>query len=853
MLASSWIEESNCQSAWLSLSEEENDLRTIIGYIVAAIQKIFPDKLTMTKGLVDAADMPPTKIITHNLVNELDQIQENFIVVLDDYHLIHNNDVHSVIDELLRYPPEYMHLCLLTRSDPALRIKKFRALNRMTEIRMDDLSFSAEEIVNLFEKIHGIKLEISTAVNLYQKTEGWITALRLTSIALRKNPEFENSLASFNGDLHSLSDYLAEEILSELPEQMKDLLLCTALLDAFCFDLIKSCFMSLENEAIDETDFTTLFDKLITSDLFIISLDEERNWFRYHHLFQRILLNQFKNKYNSERIHCINLAAARWYEKEGMIDQALNKLISEGEVNQAAELVKAHAHAEFLKGVGKVNTWLNKLPHELIENNPSLLLLTAWHAFGQFHLEKIPPILEKLRILIKDTEPDPQVLSELYFFEGNFQYWMGDTEGSIETLSKALENGSSLPSHVRCNIELVLAFAKQRNGAYDAISCELNSRVSESDQSEEIDRAYLYGSLAFVQLLSAKLRKAFDVAKQMQLYSEKIGAVYLLNWSYYFQASSSFQLFETDKALEYFKIISQKQFMMDTVAVIDAKAAVALIHQFTNNSEDAIILINDAIEDASETNIPQSLMVIRSAQARIALLMGDIQGAAEWAKTFDEPPNFAGMFMWQEVPWITKAKVLISIGTKESLHEAESLLNNLYELAAPAHLMIHLVEIDLLLSLVFFKSDQIEKSAEKMKAAVVKAEEEGFVRPFIEMGTQAIEPMEMLLEQNICEGFIRRISSLITERDRISSGVSQKNVFATTNMFGTEKVELTKREIETLQLLAGGLRNKEIANEIYVSEGTVKKHIYNMGQKFNTSTRVDLINKARAMGLINAD
>jgi LuxR family maltose regulon positive regulatory protein len=853
MLTSSWIEESNNQSVWLSLSEDDNDLRTFVIYIIAAIQKTFPGHLAKTEDLINAPELPSVSLIAQNLINELDQIQEDFIVILDDYHLIHDNNIHQLIDEVLKYPPEHLHLCLLTRRDPALRIRNLRVHNRMTEIRMEELTFTIEEIIELFRNIHGINLKETTAVSLQETTEGWITALRLASMASKNDPEIEESLASFKGELHTLSDFLIEEILSKLSVQLQDLLFITALLGRFCLDLTKSCFLKSENHPSEKTKLDELFNQLINSDLFLIPLDDERKWFRYHHLFQNILINQLGSRFDSRKRASIYLAAANWFEKQGLIDEALHNFILAEEYNKAAALVLANAHSEFVNGVGKVETWLNILPPEMKDNNPYLLLLNAWHAFGQFHLERIPPIIQKVNELIKDTEPAFQISTELGFFQGNFQYWMGDTEGSIKTLSKAMSHFDQVPPHVRCNIQLVLAMAMQKNGAYDKIVPETKSKINNPEKYTGIDIGYFYGILSFVHLLSGNLRKVLDAAEQMQLHTKKIKHKFLLYWSYYLQALAELQLFQTDKALKHFEIVSQKHLIVDTRAVFDSMAATALLEQFNNNSVEAIRLLTNAVNYATEISDQQSLTVIRSAQARIALMQGDLQKATEWANSFDEPPSFAGMFFWQEVPCITKSKVLINTGTRDSLQLAEEVLNLLYDLAAPNHLYIQLVEINLLQSLVLFKTNQVEKSIEKMKAALLQAEKQGFLRPFVEVGDLALEPLEIMKERNVCVDFIQEVTSLIIKRASSVSNDLHKHAFIPSNSNDNEKVVLTNRELETLYLLAEGFRNKEIANKIYVSEGTVKKHVYNMGQKFNTSTRVELINKARDLGYIQTD
>ena len=280
------------------------------------------------------------------------------------------------------------------------------------------------------------------------------------------------------------------------------------------------------------------------------------------------------------------------------------------------------------------------------------------------------------------------------------------------------------------------------------------------------------------------------------------------------------------------------------MAVFDSKASLALIQQLNDNSTEANRIISTAIEYAKEISDPLSLLVMQSAQSRIALLQGYVQTAFQWANAFNEPPSFAGMFFWQEIPWMTKAKVFIAKGTPESLQKAEEILITLYDIAAPSHLDCQLVEINLLLSIALIKMNRTEASMEKLKASVFQAEKYGFIRPFIEAGKSAIELLNSLKDTGVAVDFIHEIDELVTKASH------QKDTSPNVNIEVSEKVVLTERELETLLLLAEGLRNKEIANKLYVSEGTIKKHVYNMGQKFDTSSRVDLINKARSLGFI---
>ena len=237
----------------------------------------------------------------------------------------------------------------------------------------------------------------------------------MISLASKRKPNIENELSSFTGDLNTLSDFLIEEILSGLSENMKELLFSTALLNSFCLKLVKACFEPKKDDNSDLLRTETLFDLLINSNFFLIPLDNERKWFRYHHLFQKTLVKHLGSGFDAESIKRVHYLAAKWFEDEGLIEEALDHMVKSGKVEEAARIIEINAHNEFLKNVGIVEIWLNKLPLVVKESSPGLQMINAWLAFGEFHLEKIPPILEKVNKLIQDTIPDPQLSSELSF------------------------------------------------------------------------------------------------------------------------------------------------------------------------------------------------------------------------------------------------------------------------------------------------------------------------------------------------------------------------------------------------------------------------------------------------------
>ena len=193
-LVSCWLTESKLPYGWISLSEDDNDIGTFLEYLVAAVEKVFPEKLEKTSDLLQAAELPPVSVILNLLINELDEIEKEFVLVLDDYFLIKEKKIHDLIDGLLQYPPENMILCIITRRDPPLKIGSLRAYNRMNEIRMEDLSFKVQEIPVLYKNMIGLGISEETSERLLKRTEGWVTGLRLTAHSVKTIEQLETIL-----------------------------------------------------------------------------------------------------------------------------------------------------------------------------------------------------------------------------------------------------------------------------------------------------------------------------------------------------------------------------------------------------------------------------------------------------------------------------------------------------------------------------------------------------------------------------------------------------------------------------------------------------------------------------------
>ena len=401
VLVSAWLSTCERPSAWLSLDETVDDLGVFLAHFVAAIQAIFPGALRQTQTLLTAISLPPLGVLAGSLINELDEVEHDFVMVLDDYHTIHQREIHDLLTMLLRPPAQRMRLVLITRKDPPLPKSALLAGNQMTEVRHADLRFSTGETAAFMQNALGSPLSDEAVAVLAEKTEGWIASLRLAALALR----YSSDAASRVADLQALerdrnlTDYLMSEVLARTPPAVADFLLQTAILDRMCGPLCEA----LIGRADPEMDAQARLEWLEQNNLFTVSLDNERRWYRYHHLFRSFLQSRLEQGYAAGEVARLHARASAWYAGQGLLEEALQHALRGHEVPTAVRLMAEHRHA-----LMDAEEWqfhermLRMFPAETVAAHPDLTLMAAWVArYGRFFdLAHVLELLDRAASLV---------------------------------------------------------------------------------------------------------------------------------------------------------------------------------------------------------------------------------------------------------------------------------------------------------------------------------------------------------------------------------------------------------------------------------------------------------------------
>jgi len=322
-MAGLWLEAWDGPYAWLSLDEAENDLRKFINYLVAAIGNAFPGACDTTRSMLQAPDLPPISDLSHHLVNDLDEIEDPFILVLDDFHKIREKTVHDLMGALLAHPPQNLHLMLLTRRDPPLLTSTLRGRGQVNEIGTADLYFTVAETTAFLENILGHSVEEKTAATIQERLEGWPVGMRLISQSLKHSGDLERLLAGLKGGFATIVDYLMIEVLSQQPPEMARLMAATAILDHFCAPLCDALHELDAGPDKDEMNGDEFIARLQRDNLFLIALDTEHRWFRYHHLFRQLLQDQLNRHRRPEEIAALHSRANAWCAENDIINNAI--------------------------------------------------------------------------------------------------------------------------------------------------------------------------------------------------------------------------------------------------------------------------------------------------------------------------------------------------------------------------------------------------------------------------------------------------------------------------------------------------------------------------------------------------
>lgn len=847
-LISEWVRSLDCPSAWLSLDQYDNDLRVFLDYFITAIRSIHPEKLTETRALLGAPEMPPLRYLSGSLINELNEIEGEYVLVLDDYNLIELQPIHDLVNELIQYAPQGMHLVLCTRMDPPLPLIKLRATGQISEIRGQDLSFTVDEAHLLVQNLLRTQIDMQETNKLVAQSEGWVTGIRLAALAQRLRKGNEDVKGSLSVDNRYVVDYLVSEILENQVAVFADWLLKTSILDRFCTDLCEAICATEEGSKGAENNGQEFLNWLEASNLFVIFLDDQGQWARYNRLFQDFLQNELASRFNSGEIAVLHSLASAWFADNGLIDEALRHALSAGDVMSAAQLVERNIYKILRTGLFPVlERWLDQLPEEIVAQKPKLLLARAWVSHFQGTFEKIPPILQKIENWLGTEQIEDELKGDLDFFNAVLSFWDYQIEASMELFRGAISRMSSENLGGRNEAELYFAVASYMTGKKGEVIQKYRGMLR-NEISDSPRYGYLLASLAFIYLLSGDLARVYETAQQMAAYSEKTNNVIVSGWAFYLIGYVNFEWNNLDAAIKYFAKAVDKRFFLDVNTPVDCFAGLIYSFQALGQPGRANETADLMMEFAQESNNPHHLNLARSVQARLSLLQGDQLSAVRWLDIVESSAYTGTFFFWLEQPRLTGCRALIAKGSEDSLHQAEVRLQGYFQECQDIYNTPRMIDILLLQVLTQYKQERIDEALVSLERAINLAQPGGYIRPFVELGPEFASLFEWLKRQGVTPDYVGKILAAFPSAGNIPEERTINQQSEIENLIEP----LTNREYEILELLGKRLTNKEIAAQLVISPGTVEQHLVRIYAKLNVRRRRQAVARARELSLISS-
>jgi LuxR family maltose regulon positive regulatory protein len=848
LLVSHWIETQRVRCAWLSLDGSDSVVVIFFEYLLAAVETAIPDACPQTRRMVEAADPPTWSTLIRSFTNELDALGTPLVVVLDDYHRIQaTSEVQEFLRQLLAHPPRSLHLVILTRRDPPFDLTLARAKGALTEVRLQDLQFTVEETRTLLQEVLGLVISEEALASLQREIEGWAVGLKLVFLALRGVEDYNGFLKNLHGGIQLTQNYLLQEVIAGQPPLMRDWLLRTSILERMCADLcnaVASPEVETEPGGLNGVDFArTLKD----CNLFTIALDRQGMWFRYHHLFQDLLQAELAQRAEPDEIAELHLRASEWFEKQGMVGEAIIYALNARDSNLAAGVFERHRRVEQDQDRWRnIEKWLAAFPVETRVEQPGLLLGQAWVLHDRYQLKGIAPIVERLESLASHDALDSVSLGELRFFQGVLQFWSGNWGLSHLHCKEARARIPDTHPRIAGLVEIYLALASYLTGQGDKALEELNDRIGDASflAGALLSRLSLARSLLY--MLSGDLLHAAQDAVSVARISRQGSMAYMEGWGRYMEGASRFRANDLEAALSCFKPSFDHRYSMHTRTAVDAMVALALTYQARQQPDAAEKTIANLLAFTREIQDSQHLSVANSGHARLALAQGDIETASRWLRSFDEQPFGPAMFIWLEVPSVTQARVLVATASDESLELASELLARLRSAVDAQQNVYQIIDILVLETLVLDKQGRTEEAFSTLTRALTLAEPGGWIRPFLEPGRAMAELLQRLGERLHDRAYVDMLLSAFPNQILPVTGVGTDGV-ASPNIAApvSAPVEiLTNREQQILELLGQRLRDKEIAARLSISTQTVNFHLKNIYRKLDVSNRREAAAKA---------
>lgn len=854
-LVSEWIMSSGRPAAWLSLDENDNDPARFLIYLISALQAILPNLGTGAIDALQSPQPPPVGPILTALLNEITTIASDFILVLDDYHLTDSKSIDDAITFLIEHLPPPMHLVITTREDPALPIPRLRARNQLTELRAADLRFTPSEAAEFLNQVMGLSLSSEDVVKLEARTEGWIAGLQLAAISMRGQDDVHGFIQAFAGDHRYIVDYLVEEVLQRQPEDIRNFLLQTSILDRLNGPLCDAVTSQLGSKS--------RLEQLQRENLFLISLDDKRDWYRYHHLFADVLRMHLTAE-QPDQVPALHHRASKWYEQNDLTADSIRHALEAKDFERTANLIeRAVPEARRNRQETTLLGWLRALPDEVLRHRPVLNVHYAGALLQTGQLDDVEERLQQAeQWLDKEIHEQPIYVDGEDFrrlpglvamYHAGIALIRGKIADTMKYAQQVLELAGEDNNLLRGSALSLLGLAFWTSGdletAYEMFANGMAHLQKVGFISDVIGGSV---TLADIRITQGRLLEAMDIYERGLQLATKQDTPAL-------RGAADMHVGMSGLYHERNELNTAEQHLLKSRELGELnglpknpfrwRVAMARIYEAHGDLDGALDMLNEA-EPLYLGDFSPNVRPVRALMARVWIKQGKLDKVLDWARelnlSIEEEPSYL-----REFEQITFTRILLSQYQSDHsislLHDAMGYLEGLLKAADEGGRMGNVIEILILQALAHQMHEDIPTALSVLERALNLAEPEGYVRLFLDEGAA----METLLHKAVTKKIMPDYTSrLLSAFEAERKGLEEETPLSAFPASSSLIEPLSQRELDILRLFKTELSGPEIAQELVIALSTVRTHTKSIYSKLNVNSRRAAVKRAIELGMI---
>jgi LuxR family maltose regulon positive regulatory protein len=854
-LVSTWLDKCGQPAAWLSLDAGDNDPARFLTYLIAAIHTVSAHVGDGVLEMLQSPQSPPQDSILTILLNEITAVETHFVLVLDDYHVINAQVIDHALTFLLEHMPPQMHLVIATREDPDVPLARLRARGQLVELRAADLRFTPAESAEFLNRAMGLKLSAEDIAALDTRTEGWIVGLQLAALSMQDRADTAHFIQTFTGSHRFVLDYLIEEVLQRQPKAVFRFLLPTAILERLSGPLCDT--------VTGRDDGGAMLEALERANLFVIPLDDGRQWYRYHHLFAEVLQMRLMEE-QPHQVPSLHQRASLWYEQNGLPSDAIHHALAAQDLERAAKLIElAWSAMDINQQSATWLGWVRRLPEELIMNRPVLSVGYAWALLDSGDMDSCEARLRDAEewldastpkeeshgtysneMVVVDEEQFRSLPASIATARAYRALALGDILGTLEYAQRAL---SLTPEHDKIRYiqaTSLLGITQYASGDVEAADRSLTSFLAYLRKADKLSTVIgITFVLADIKRARGRLHDAVGVYQSTLQLTASQGEPMPIGTADLYRGLSELYC-------EWGKLETATQHLLTSKNLGEQAPLIGWPHRLCiteaqlseaqGELDRALDLLNEAERRYVRTPLPD-VRPITALKTRVWLRQGKLSEAAEWVREQGLSASDDLSYL-HEFDHIALARVLIAQHkygqAGGGILEAAGLLERLYQEAELSGRTGSLIEILILKALVYEARDDVSRALIFLERALTLAEPEGYVRLFVDEGP----PMAALLREAAKRGIAPNYVSQL----RAAFGHAEDRVAVTQLLIEP----LSERELDVLKLLSTDLSGPEIALNLMVSLATVRTHTQNIYTKLGVNNRRTALRRAEELNLL---